>query len=417
MKRRIISILAVLVLAFSLCAVPAWADGGSFILGLGDDPSVDDANLRAQELYDEYGIAVCYAASDTLNGMTLPELARTVYEQYFAYNDGILLYDCTEATDYYVYRAGRAQELINDESCTALCTTYYAGGSTYIESVNAYLSAATEVLAYVTAEDVPQGMTTLPDGSYIPAERRLDYVVDNAGVLTAEELASLNAAAAAVSEQYKCDVAYILVPDTDGRDTENFTFDFYEANGYGYGSNDDGVMLLIDVVNRQFRCITHGYGAYAVTDAGQEYLEEHYLRHLKNSDWAKAGEAYISAVETLLSGARDGGAPYDVDNMPRESNVLMWVFIDLVIGIVLALIPVSVMKRQLKTVQTQRGAANYVRDNSFNLVRSHDHFVTSFITKTKRPEPNDNNSGGGGGGTSFSSSSSGRSYGSHGGSF
>ena len=238
------------------------------------------------------------------------------------------------------------------------------------------------------------------------SDRLLRVEVDNNAHFTA---------AAAVSEQYMCDVAYILVPDTDGRDTENFTFDFYEANGYGYGSNDDGVMLLIDVVNRQFRCITHGYGAYAVTDAGQEYLEKHYLPHLKDSDWADAGEAYISAVETLLSGARDGGAPYDVDNMPKESNVLMWVIIDLIFGIVLGLIPVSVMKRQLKTVQTQRGAANYVRDNSFNLVRSHDHFVNSFITKTRRPEPNDNDSGGGG--TSFSSSSSGRSYGSHGGSF
>lgn len=415
MKKSLISFLAVFALAFSLLTVSAWAEGDSFIFGLGEHPSIEDANLRAQEIYDDYGIAVCFATSDTLNGMTLPELARTVYEQYFAYEDGILLCDCTEATDYYVYRAGRAQELINDESCTALCNAYYAGGSTYIESVNAYLSAATEVLAYVTAEDVPQGMTTLPDGSYIPAERQLARVVDNAGVLTPDELATLNTTADNVSEQYQCDVAYILVSGTDGKDTENYTFDFYEQNGYGYGDNDDGIMLLIDVANRQFRCITHGYGAYAVTDAGQEYLEDSYLKHLKNSNWVKAGEAYISAVDTLLSGARSA-APYDVGNMPEESLGAVWILIDVVIGFVLAFIPVGIMKHKLKTVEARDDAANYVRNGSFQLIHSRDHLVNSYITKTPRPKDDDNHSGGGGG-TSFTSSSSGRSYGSHGGSF
>lgn len=415
MKKRLISFFAVFALAFSLLAVSAWAEGDSFIFGLGEHPSIEDANLRAQEIYDDYGIAVCFATSDTLNGMTLPELARTVYEQYFAYEDGILLYDCTEATDYYVYRAGRAQELINDESCTALCNTYYAGGSTYIESVNAYLSAATEVLAYVTAEDVPQGMTTLPDGSYIPAERQLSRVVDNAGVLTPDDLATLNTMADNVSEQYQCDVAYILVSGTDGKDSESYTFVFYEQNGYGYGDNDDGIMLLIDVANRQFRCITHGYGAYAVTDAGQEYLEDSYLKHLKNSNWAKAGEAYISAVDTLLSGARSA-APYDVGNMPEESLGAVWILIDVLIGFVLAFIPVGIMKHKLKTVEARDDAANYVRNGSFQLIHSRDHLVNSYITKTPRPKDDDNHSGGGGG-TSFTSSSSGRSYGSHGGSF
>lgn len=418
MKKRFVCILFALILAFSVCAVSAYADGMQFIFGFEEgNLGAEQAEMLAQEIYDEYGIAVCYYTPSSLGGMTLAELAQSTYERRISYADGILLIDCDEADEYYLYRAGTAQQLISDEDSIALCNTYDTGGETYAESVLAYLGAAREILARVTPSAVPEGNVMTPSGLYIPAERQLDLVVDAAGALTTDELTALNEKASSVSEQYSCDVAVVFVTDTGGKDIESFAFNVFDMGGYGYGENDDGVMLVVDTVARNFQCITHSFGAYAFTDAGQEYIDDYYIPYLKDNDWAGAADAFISAAAELLAKAREG-TPVDVYNMPKEPMSLMWIVIDLIIGFVLSLIPISILKKQLKTVNVQRSAQSYVSEGSFYLSRSNDRFIHRSVSKTPRPKPNDNNHGGGGGGTSFhTSSSSGRSFGSHGGSF
>ena len=63
MKKRFFALLAVLALALALCAAPACADGGSFIYGFENNSYdwVAEGDMLAQELYDEYGLAVCFA--------------------------------------------------------------------------------------------------------------------------------------------------------------------------------------------------------------------------------------------------------------------------------------------------------------------------------------------------------------------
>lgn len=414
MKRRVVTLSLMLILAFSLCAPSAFA-AADRILGFGSEDSIDAMNDFAQELYDDYGIEVYYAYSDSLSGMTLQECAQDTYDKNAADANGILLLDCKDADHYYLYRSGTAKELITDEDAQSLCTAYSAGGDTYGESINAYYLMAREILARVVNSDAASGMVITPSGMEMPAERQLPLVVDNADAISEDELSRLNEHADSVSEANKCDVAVVFVADTSGMDTERYAFRFYEQNGYGYGSNDDGVMLLIDVNARQFRCIGHSFGAYAFTDAGQEYAQKAYLPYLSDSDWAGAAEAFISVADTMLQAAR-GGQPIDVDNMPKEPFSPLWVVVDIIVGFLLALIPVGVMKRQLKSVENNDDASHYLKRDSFRLTRSNDVFIRRFISKTPRPKNNDSNSGSGGG-TSFTTSDSGRSYSSSGGSF
>ena len=68
MKKRIIAVLAALVLVFSLGA-SAYADGAGFIFD--NDALLNNAEqyeLAAQELYDGYGVAVCYLSAPSLDG-------------------------------------------------------------------------------------------------------------------------------------------------------------------------------------------------------------------------------------------------------------------------------------------------------------------------------------------------------------
>ncbi len=417
MKKRFFALLTALVLAFALCAAPAWADGGSFVYGFEgyNYDWVAEGDMLAQEIMDDHGLAVCYAHEETLGGMTLPELARTVYDAYAPSPDGFLLIDCDDAEEYYIYYSGAADGFFTDDDTIAMCTAYVSGGSTYGDSIRAYYLSAREIVARVTGSDAASGTVALPDGSTIPAERQLPRVVDNASILDAETLARLNEKADAVSEQYQCDVAVVLTDGTDGKNIQDYADDFFDYNSYGYGDNDDGVILAVDVTARNFALSTHGFGAYAFTDAGQEYADGYYVPYLRDSDWAGAAEAFIGVADTLLSAARNG-QPYDVDNMPSSPPGIVMIVIDIVIGLLLALIPVGIMKGKLRSVRVSRDAQSYVRPDSFRLTRSDDRFIRRYITKTPIPKSNDNDSGSGGGST-MHVSSSGRSHGGHSGSF
>ncbi len=416
MKKRFFALLSALVLVFALCAAPAWAEEGSFVYGFEDDGHywVEENDMLAQEIFDDYGIAVCYAHEETLGGMTVQELARSVYDAHAPSSDGFLLLDCDEADEYCIYCSGAADGIFTDDDITAMCNAYAAGGSTYDDSIRAYLLNARDILARVMRSDKQSGIVGTPNGAQIPAERQLARVVDNAGVLDAETLAELNDKADAVSEQYQCDIAVVFTDGTGGKSIQAYADDFFDYNGYGYGDNDDGILLAVDVTGREFALSTHAYGAYAFTDAGQSYMDEEYVPYLADSDWAGAADAFITVCEELLISAR-AGQPYDVDNIPSDPPGVVSLLIAAAVGLLLAFIPVGIMKGKLKSVGAKRSAESYVRPGSFELTRNEDHFIRRYVSKTRIPKSE--SSGGGGGGSSFHTSSSGRSHGGHSGSF
>lgn len=261
------------------------------------------------------------------------------------------------------------------------------------------------------AEEIPASTHTIPD------ERLIDRVTDTASVLTAEELSSLNARADEVSEAYLCDVAVAFVSGTDGMGVQSYADDYYDYNGFG--GDDSGILLLVDVTGRQYAVSTYGCGAYAFTDAGQSYMDEKYLPYLSAGDWAGAADAFISASAELLAAAQNG-SPYDTGSMPRGSFPVMWIAIDLIAGLVLAFIPVGIMKKKLKTVEAQSGAESYVAEYDIPAPRCSDRFLYKTVNRTPRPRDNNNGpgpGGGHGGGSRMHTSSSGRSHGGHSGRF
>lgn len=409
MKKRFAAIFAALIL---LCALSpaALASSGEFVYGFDAGDVVDGLNLQAQELYDRFGVGVCYAYMDTLGGMTVEELAESLYASQFAYADGMLLLDCMEAPSYYLYTSGAVDDFLTQADADVLFLAYEQPDS-YSGGVMAYLASAEELFVRQYGADY---VPAAPAQAAIPASRQLARVVDNPGVLDAETLASLNALADEVSEKYMCDIAVALVADGVA-DIQAYADDFYDYNGYGYGADDDGVLLVVDVAARSYAISTYGYGAYAFTDAGMDYLVDKFVPYLRESDWAGAAGEFLNVGAEMLDAARNA-VRYDVDSMPEEPFSLMLIPIDIIIGLVLAFIPVGVLKRQLKSVSASRAAASYVRPDSFHLIRSDDRFLYRRVSKSPRPKPS-NSGGGGGGGSTMHTSSSGRSHGGRSGSF
>ena len=167
------------------------------------------------------------------------------------------------------------------------------------------------------------------------------------------------------------------------------------------------------VGDRKWHISTCGYGITAFTDAGIQYLGQQMTPSMAEGDYAAAFRTFVQWSDTYIDAAR-AGHPYDVNTLPREPLSLMYLFLALGIGLVLAAIIVGVMKSRLRSVAFEQNAANYVREGSMNLTNRRELFLYRDVQRTKHVEEKDSDSSGG---SSTHTSSSGTTHGGGGGSF
>ena len=248
------------------------------------------------------------------------------------------------------------------------------------------------------------------------AANRAPLIVDRAGVLSESERTALMNSAEAVSSQYACDVAVVFLRGLGSSSSiMNYTDDFFDYNGYGYGAGKDGVMLLVDVQGREYWISTSGFGIDAFTDAGQLYLKDLFVKYLSSGDWAGAAEAFISGSGRFLKQARNG-QPYDIGNMPKNGLNLYALLVDAVAGLLLGGLPLIKAKKEMETVKPKRDAGDYIRGMAPQLTHKNDSFLGSSVARVPIPRGNDR-SDSGGGGSSIHISSSGSTHGGSGGHF
>ena len=239
---------------------------------------------------------------------------------------------------------------------------------------------------------------------------------DDAEVLTEDEDNELEDALEELSLRQSFDVTIATVESLESVDydsMEAYADDLYDFCQFGYGSDMDGVLLLVSVGDRKWHISTCGYGITAFTDAGIQYLGEQMKPFMAEGDYAAAFRTFIQWTDAYVTAAREGH-PYDVDNMPHEPLSILYLGLALVIGLVTALIVTGVMKSQLKSVAPQRDAASYVRQGSMKLTNQRDLFLYRDVHRTERPKESSSSDSGG---SSTHTSSSGTTHGGGGGSF
>ena len=239
---------------------------------------------------------------------------------------------------------------------------------------------------------------------------------DSANVLTEDEDNELEDALEELSLRQSFDVVIATIESLESVDydsMEAYADDLYDFCQFGYGADRDGVLLLVSVGDRKWHISTCGYGITAFTDAGIQYLGEQMTPDMADGDYAAAFRTFVQWSDAYIDAARSG-RPYDVKNLPREPLSLMYLFLALGIGLVLAWVVVGVMKSRLRSVAFQENAASYVREGSMNLTNSRELFLYRDVHRTERVEEKDSDSSGG---SSTHTSSSGVTHGGGGGSF
>lgn len=245
------------------------------------------------------------------------------------------------------------------------------------------------------------------------AKADMPRLVDNAGLLTDAEQSRLLAKLDEISEKQRADIVVVTADTLDGKTPMDYAEDFYDYNGYGYGEEYDGVLLLVSIEDRDWWISTCGYGMTAITDDGINYISDKFLPYMKDGNYAKAFSTYAKLCDDFFSQAKNG-QPYDGEHMPKEPfNFGLWLLVAVGIGIGIALGTTGSMKKKLKSVKLQSAAGNYVKANSMNITESRDIFLYNTVTRTEKPKSGNSSSGG----SSTHCSSSGQTHGGGGGKF
>lgn len=256
----------------------------------------------------------------------------------------------------------------------------------------------------------------------VMAENHPPRLVDDADLLTAEEEANVEAMLDEISERQQFDVAVVTTDSLDGKSAQDFADDYYDYNGYGMGENYDGAMLVVSMSEREWHITTCGYGMVAIPEYEIDSIADQFVSYLSYGEYEAAFLTFAECCDEYVSYANEEDIVYDpsdyeasmeVDTRGNIRQTLATLFGALVAGFLLAFLPMSVMKKEMKTVNWKAEARDYMVPGSRHLSVNRDRFLYHTVNRTPKPKDTSHHSGGGGGHIS----SSGRSHGGGGGRF
>lgn len=241
-----------------------------------------------------------------------------------------------------------------------------------------------------------------------------DYVVDNADLLTQTEENELSEKLQDISDELQFDVVVVTTNSIGSKTATEYADDYFDYNGYGRGSNNDGALFLVDMGDRKWAISTSGYGIEAIVDSALDDMEEEIVPYLKSGDYDGAFNEFADLTYDIVNDAKNGKSYSNstTSTIKNHKDIGTNLIVAFSIGAGISLIIILVYRSKLKPVKFQKEAKEYIVPGSFNLRRSDDVFLYFNITKVPIPKNNDSDDSG-----SFHSSSSGSSHGGSSGSF
>lgn len=122
-------------------------------------------------------------------------------------------------------------------------------------------------------------------------------VNDQAGLFTAAEITAIESSAAQLTEKLSMDVVVVTTKDTKGKSSQAYADDFYDQNGYGIGSEADGVLLLINMQDREVYISTCGQTIRYLTDDRINSILDVIYADLGEGKYAKAVNSFMTELD------------------------------------------------------------------------------------------------------------------------
>lgn len=238
------------------------------------------------------------------------------------------------------------------------------------------------------------------------------YLIDEAGLLSANEAMQIENRLAVVSQSYETEIHIITVKDFGkyGYDIESAAEAIYRQLNLGYGEDAEGYLLLLSMGDRSFDLYSHGPKMNTYFLGRGRSVENSFIPSFKHDAWFVGFDKFISTVEytmdstNLESGGSASRSGFDYANMTDEQKTYFAIIIAaiLIISLIIALVLFSKEKRKLNNIALATEADRYESNKGVNFSSTYDRFTHKTVQVIHHQESNSHNSGGGGGGSHHS---------------
>ncbi len=384
MTKKIFAILVAVMVCLSM-ALSASAYTSKYVY----DP---DFHLSDNELYElnNYaasienisGYAVMFAITSQTE-MSNDEFAEMTFITNTDAENGICYLHNTEEQFYYYYIAGDDKNVFNDNILNAMKTAYDTNESYYGGLMGFYAAAeaALEYVEYATVPSVDNAPTQAPltnEPEFVPVERTNPLIVDQADIIPDDVENALLTRCETIATEYEMEVAIVTTNDFEGKSAQAYADDYYDYNGYGWGENDDGMLVVYKPGaegEREIWITTHGNGSTFFFQGIREGIIADMKDYLIAEDYENAFNTYLNRAEEQL----------------KPGTPVIWFFVLALVGAVVGLLITGSMTAKNKSVVAQNQAKVYTRQGSMMVTGAQDVYAYSFVdTRPKQTSDNSN---------------------------
>jgi len=231
------------------------------------------------------------------------------------------------------------------------------------------------------------------------ADKKL--IIDNAKLLTPEQVMELRALAVKYGEERETDFI-IITTNEEGVDAKKLTQDFYDEQAPGYDKKHGNAAIMTVDMKKRYMYIAGFYKAKEyIDDARVEKILDKVYPYAADNDYYGAFKTYLTVAHEYM-GIKPGVNP---------DNILFNIWFQLIVALLVGGVVVWIMIRNSGgrvTVNRQ----TYEDQAASGILGRQDQYINTTVTKRKIERDKGGGSGGGGGTTSggHSHSGGGRSF-------
>ncbi|MBE6150354.1 MAG: TPM domain-containing protein [Firmicutes bacterium] len=217
------------------------------------------------------------------------------------------------------------------------------------------------------------------------------HVNDYADILEDDDEKELTKTIKEYIEKYDLDIAVTTTNTSYFMTTKQFANKFYDQNNMGIGEDRNGILLVIDMQNREFYILTNGFVHQLINDSRIELVLDKMEPSMRDGDYNSAINSFLKEINKYYK-YHKYGPPY------------LWIGA-FIVAVIMAFVALSHEKKKLKLISDALNANNYFVDKEIeNKIDKHTNTRTRVIHHPRSSSGGGSFSGGGsrgGGGRSF----------------
>ena len=155
-------------------------------------------------------------------------------------------------------------------------------------------------------------------------------IVDDAKLLSQTEKLELNKRVEKIREKYNMDAVIVTSNDLGGKSPRDYADDYYDNKGYGLDNNKSGLLLLIDMYDRNIWISTTGDVIKYFTDSRINSIINDVSNYLSDKRYFDACNVFLDEVEHYI----ELGIPKDQYNYSENDSRLKVVLIALAVSLI-----------------------------------------------------------------------------------